>query len=194
METIPLTVQEFLAHRRENPPPLVIDLRDPEAFAAGHLGGARSLPWRQLAEEAIFFAPTKSYLFYSDLRQSGIRETLGWLLQRGFRQVGYTEADYSTLAQVIGADPNETKLSKLPQAGWPQAIEQVLDRRLRPYLESDGGGIEFVALEGDKLYVNFTGACKSCDASRTATLRLIQVSLSVALNHDLTVIAKKGMV
>jgi len=192
METIPLTVQEFLAHRRENPSPLVIDLRDPQDFADGHLGGARSLPWRQLAEEAIFFSPSKSYLFYSDPQQSGLQETLGWLLQRGFRQVGYTLADYSTLVRAIGEDPNETLLSKLPPAGWNQAIEQVLDQRLRPYLESDGGGIEFVALEGDKLFVHFTGACKSCDASRTATLRLIQVSLSVALNHDFKVIAKKG--
>lgn len=42
-------------------------------------------------------------------------------------------------------------------------VETVLTK-LRPYLEQDGGGIEFVRFEEDTkvLEVQFTGNCKTC--------------------------------
>lgn len=34
--------------------------------------------------------------------------------------------------------------------------------KLKPFLNSDGGDIEFVKLENDIVYVKLTGACANC--------------------------------
>ena len=40
-------------------------------------------------------------------------------------------------------------------------IIKVLDR-LRPYLQNDGGDIEFVRYENGVVYIRLTGACSNC--------------------------------
>ncbi len=40
-------------------------------------------------------------------------------------------------------------------------INQVLDK-IRPYLQNDGGNVEFQKYENGVVYVKLTGACTSC--------------------------------
>ena len=40
-------------------------------------------------------------------------------------------------------------------------IIRVLDR-LRPYLQNDGGDIEFIRYENGVVYIRLTGACSNC--------------------------------
>ncbi len=40
-------------------------------------------------------------------------------------------------------------------------IISILDR-IRPFLISDGGNIEFIKYENETVYVKLTGACKDC--------------------------------
>lgn len=42
-----------------------------------------------------------------------------------------------------------------------QQIKVLIDR-MRPFLISDGGDLEFVKLEDDIVYVRLSGACKDC--------------------------------
>lgn len=49
-------------------------------------------------------------------------------------------------------------------------VELVLDE-MRPYLMSDGGNVELVAIEGPIVKVRLQGACGSCPSS-TYTLKL----------------------
>ena len=187
-----LSIADFLAQRRQKPLPQIIDLRESTSFHQGHLAGARSIPWRLLPEEAIFFSPKTTYLLYSNAEQEGIEASLNWLGQRHFKQVSYAAQGFEDIWKALREDPAELQLGEQPTSQWVKSIEEVLDQQLRPYLDADGGGIEIDRLEGSKLFVHFTGACKNCDASRTATLRLIQVSLSVLLNHDLKVVANRA--
>jgi Fe-S cluster biogenesis protein NfuA len=47
-----------------------------------------------------------------------------------------------------------------------QRIERVLDEKVRPELEADGGGIVVVGLDVDNiLQVRLTGACQGCSSS-----------------------------
>ncbi len=47
-----------------------------------------------------------------------------------------------------------------------QQIERVLDEKVRPELEADGGGIVVVGLDADNiLQVRLTGACQGCSSS-----------------------------
>lgn len=41
-------------------------------------------------------------------------------------------------------------------------IIEILDT-LRPFLINDGGNIEFVKLEDDKVYIKMMGACSNCE-------------------------------
>ena len=47
-----------------------------------------------------------------------------------------------------------------------EAIEKI-----RPFLQRDGGDIEFVSVEGGVVKVRLTGACAGCPSS-TATLKM----------------------
>ena len=50
--------------------------------------------------------------------------------------------------------------------------------RLRPYLQNDGGNIEFVKFEDGIVYVRLTGACAGCS--------LIDVTLKEGIEEILT--------
>lgn len=53
-------------------------------------------------------------------------------------------------------------------------IERVLEERIRPDLRSDGGGIELVGIDADRIVqVRLTGACQGCSSSViTMTMRV----------------------
>ncbi len=47
-----------------------------------------------------------------------------------------------------------------------QAIEKLIDERIRPSLALDGGNIDLVKVEDDTVYVKLLGACGTCPASQ----------------------------
>jgi Fe-S cluster biogenesis protein NfuA len=55
-----------------------------------------------------------------------------------------------------------------------ERIECVLDAQVRPDLGSDGGGIELVGMDEDRIVqVRLTGACQGCSSSLiTLTMRV----------------------
>jgi Fe-S cluster biogenesis protein NfuA len=70
-----------------------------------------------------------------------------------------------------------------------QAIEEILDRTIRPGLQADGGDIEVMGLENNELQILYQGACGGCPSSMMGTLEAIQGILRHELgNEELTVI------
>ena len=55
-----------------------------------------------------------------------------------------------------------------------QRINTLLDERIRPYLVDDGGGLDVVGLQGERLLVHYQGACGTCPTSLAGTLSAIQ--------------------
>ena len=51
-----------------------------------------------------------------------------------------------------------------------EAINELLDAQIRPYLQGDGGDLYVVGLEGNKLSVHYQGACGTCPSSISGTL------------------------
>jgi len=49
-------------------------------------------------------------------------------------------------------------------------VKQVLDE-IRPYVQMDGGDVEFVKMEGNIVYLRMVGACHGCP-SATMTLKM----------------------
>ncbi|MFT4703909.1 MAG: Fe-S cluster biogenesis protein NfuA [Bradymonadia bacterium] len=69
-----------------------------------------------------------------------------------------------------------------------QAISEILDRTVRPYLQADGGGITVQKREGDRVFVRYEGACGSCPSSIGGTLMAIQGILRDELGGEIEVI------
>jgi Fe-S cluster biogenesis protein NfuA len=53
-------------------------------------------------------------------------------------------------------------------------ITDLIDERVRPYLQGDGGDLYVVQLEDNVLKVHYQGACGSCPSSLSATLTGIE--------------------
>jgi Fe-S cluster biogenesis protein NfuA len=68
------------------------------------------------------------------------------------------------------------------------AINEILDRTVRPYLAADGGGIVVQKREGKFVFVRYQGACGSCPSSIGGTLQAIQNILRQEIDEEIEVI------
>jgi Fe-S cluster biogenesis protein NfuA len=76
-------------------------------------------------------------------------------------------------------NPNQTvmdekKMSREHLSPEMQQIEDILDRTIRPGLQGDGGDIEVLKYEDNKVYVVYQGACGTCPSSTSGTLMAIE--------------------
>lgn len=76
-------------------------------------------------------------------------------------------------------NPNQTvveekKMARAHLSPELQKIEEILDRTIRPGLQGDGGDIEVLKYEDNKVYVMYQGACGTCPSSTTGTLMAIE--------------------
>jgi NFU1 iron-sulfur cluster scaffold homolog, mitochondrial len=68
-------------------------------------------------------------------------------------------------------------------------INELLDERIRPFLAGDGGWVEIVSLEDNKLHIRYEGACGSCPSSLTGTLSAIENMIKEEIDAEIEVIA-----
>jgi Fe-S cluster biogenesis protein NfuA len=90
-------------------------------------------------------------------------------------------------------NPNQTvvdekKMARQNLSPELQAIEEILDRTIRPGLQGDGGDIEVIKFEENKVYVVYQGACGTCPSSTTGTLMAIEGILKDEFNPAVEVI------
>ena len=69
------------------------------------------------------------------------------------------------------------------------AVEEILDRTIRPGLQADGGDVEVLELDGNILTVRYQGACGGCPSSMAGTLQAIEGILRTEFNPYLEVVA-----
>jgi len=83
-------------------------------------------------------------------------------------------------------ESKKSKRSELPED--VQKIEEILDRTIRPGLQGDGGDVEVVRYEDNKLYLMYQGACGTCPSSTSGTLMAIEGILREEFNPTIEVI------
>ncbi|MBS0588573.1 MAG: NifU family protein [Proteobacteria bacterium] len=69
-----------------------------------------------------------------------------------------------------------------------EKINVLLDEEVRPYLQSDGGDLHILGLEGNILRIHYQGACGTCPSSISGTLRGIENMLKT-IEPDIRVVA-----
>lgn len=65
-----------------------------------------------------------------------------------------------------------------------QEIEEILDRTIRPGLQSDGGDIEVKEFKDNHLTIAYQGACGGCPSSMMGTLDAIQSILRNEMGNE----------
>ncbi|AGH96528.1 NifU family protein [Pseudobdellovibrio exovorus] len=90
-------------------------------------------------------------------------------------------------------NPNQTvldekKIARQNLSPDLQRIEEILDRTIRPGLQGDGGDIEVVKFEDNKVYVIYQGACGTCPSATTGTLMAIDGILKDEFDPSVEVI------
>lgn len=66
-------------------------------------------------------------------------------------------------------------------------IQQVLDTEIKPLLEKDGGSLELIDLNGNKVKVRLQGRCSNCPSADVTLRYLVQDKLRELLSSELTV-------
>lgn len=47
-----------------------------------------------------------------------------------------------------------------------EKVKKILEEKIRPALEMDGGGIEYMGMDGNKVKVRLQGACQGCPSAQ----------------------------
>jgi NifU-like protein len=85
--------------------------------------------------------------------------------------------------QVLAAQSGR-KLTNLQKI---RLIEETMDREIRPSLKQDGGDIDLVDVEGDKVFVGFRGTCSSCPSSEFTLKGYVQEKLREFVSPEIEV-------
>lgn len=147
------------------------------------------------ADEAVN-SPLASSLFQvPDIRQVHFFQNVVTITHNFDADVEKVQNDVCAVIQSRMAihNPNITPQDekKMARAKLPpelQAIEEILDHTIRPGLQGDGGDIDVVKFEDNKLYVSYQGSCGTCPSSTTGTLMAIEGILREQYNPEIEVI------
>lgn len=66
-------------------------------------------------------------------------------------------------------------------------IEQTIEREIRPLLKRDGGDIELIDVEGNRVKVALRGMCAGCQVAHFTLKDVVEVKLKEFVSGDLTV-------
>jgi NifU-like protein len=66
-------------------------------------------------------------------------------------------------------------------------VEEVIEKEIRPMLRQDGGNIELVDVEGNKVMVTLLGTCANCRMADVTMKDFIQVKLREYISADIMV-------
>jgi NifU-like protein len=129
---------------------------------------------------------TKAGAFCKSCLRPGGHEKRKYYLEDILRD---TRAAMEQEKLVAQADSGEFSARTLIQKH--RAIENVLDREVRPLLASDGGSMEILDIRESEglihIYIRYLGACKGCASSTRGTLQFIENMLQRELAPNIRV-------
>jgi len=85
-------------------------------------------------------------------------------------------------AAAVDAPKPLTNLQKITR------IQQVIEAELRPGLQADGGDMELVDIDGDRVVVKLKGACAGCPGAQTTLKRWVEARLREVVAPTLQVV------
>jgi NifU-like protein len=86
-------------------------------------------------------------------------------------------------AAAVAATPK--KLSNIQKM---KLIEEIIEREIRPHLRRDGGDIELIDIEGDRVTIAFRGMCAGCASAGFTRQDFIQARLREFVSPEIEVV------
>lgn len=68
-----------------------------------------------------------------------------------------------------------------------EKIEKILDKKIRPALQGDGGDLDIVGFKNNVLKIEYSGACSSCPSATMGTLEGIEQILKDEYDEKITI-------
>jgi NifU-like protein len=92
------------------------------------------------------------------------------------------------IARVTGAPQDKPpKPKRLTNIEKIKLIQETLDREIKPALKQDGGDIQLVDVDGDRVLVKLTGTCASCAMSQITLKDYVESKLKELVVNTLVV-------
>lgn len=89
---------------------------------------------------------------------------------------------------ILGTDlPVVEKKTKLTNIEKIRLIEETLEREIKPALQHDGGDIELIDVDGDRVQVRLCGNCAACSASQITLKGYVEKKLQELVTPELFV-------
>ncbi len=85
------------------------------------------------------------------------------------------------------AEEPEPRRPRLTMVKKIQLIQETIEREIRPKLKEDGGDIELVDVDGDRVIVSMLGRCASCNAAGFTLDGLVGEKLREFVSPDISV-------
>jgi NifU-like protein len=82
------------------------------------------------------------------------------------------------------AHPSLKKMSNIQKM---KLIEEALEREIKPKLRADGGDLELIDIEGDRVVVALRGMCSSCPSSELTLKKYVESKLREFVSEDIIV-------
>ena len=90
--------------------------------------------------------------------------------------------------QVLGNEPRPVKKPEvMTNIQKIKLIDETLEREIKPALNQDGGDIELVDVDGDRVMVKLRGTCASCSKSQITLKHYVETKLKDLVSHSLVV-------
>ncbi|MFA5338308.1 MAG: Fe-S cluster assembly protein NifU [Candidatus Omnitrophota bacterium] len=80
--------------------------------------------------------------------------------------------------------PIKKKLTNLERISL---IKETMEREIRPQLKSDGGDVELIDVDRNKVYVKFLGVCLGCPSAGVTLKELVEAKLREFIDSDIMV-------
>ncbi|WAC08466.1 MAG: Fe-S cluster assembly protein NifU [Thermodesulfobacteriota bacterium] len=71
-------------------------------------------------------------------------------------------------------------------------VEETLEREIRPALKADGGDIDLIDMDGNRVFVALRGMCSSCPSSGFTLEKYVEGKLRELVSEDIVVVEVKS--
>ena len=86
--------------------------------------------------------------------------------------------------EVRPARPEKKRLTNIQKI---KLIEETLGREIIPALKADGGDLELIDIDGNKVYVALRGACSFCPSSEVTLKQYVESKLREFVSDEIEV-------
>jgi Fe-S cluster biogenesis protein NfuA len=190
---IPIAKDDILIRAQDTPNPLAIkfilnfslksvgNATFTQKEQCSHLPLAAALFDIPGVEQAYFFQNTLTVTHADELPAEMIKEHVKSVIKS---RLSVHDPDFQSPEEIKSKEkPDRSQLS--PER---REIEEILDRTIRPGLQSDGGDIEVLEFKDNEVKIMYQGACGGCPSSMMGTLDAIQSILRNEMKNEQIVV------